>query len=325
MTSEHTIEKAHGILTSLELDIPTASLSIRVLAGGASNENFLVTSETHSWVLRIAAPQTYSTRFGLDRWSGYAGHQHAVSAGVAPHVRAIILPAGHSLVDFIDGETLSEASVRDGTNLEDATQAIRRVHIGSRTGCSSFSANTEVERFIAISRKEQLELPDDIDQLVDLCERAEQVYQTVDVPKLLCHNDVQIANLMRGKDGTLFVIDWEYAGIGNPYFDLAMLVNNADLNRSETGRVLRAYFGAERECDHARIELSRFQSALREALWSVVAKPVLTTGWDYTEWAQQFFDSARSIAERIHTGKILTSAGKSPDDGIYFERLVRND
>ncbi len=325
MTDAGTLERARNIFHSLELGHVDDSVTISPLGGGASNENFVVTAGGSSWVLRIASPHALSDRFKLDRWSGFAGHQHAVDAGVAPVVRAIILPAGHTLVDFIDGETLTSETVRDGSNLEDATRGLRTVHLGSTWGCTVFNGDVEVKRFMAIIRDEKLTPPDDIHELVSLSSQINDVFQSIGVPQVLCHNDVQIANLMRSPGGKLWIIDWEYAGVGNPYFDLAMLVNNADLSDGETGRVLTAYFGTDRDCDRARIDLCRFQSALREALWSVVAEPVLTTGWDYQEWAERFFTSARKIQTRIHSDELLQKAGKAPDDDTHFERLVRHD
>jgi thiamine kinase-like enzyme len=137
---------------------------------------------------------------------------------------------------------------------------------------------------------------------------------------VLCHNDVQLANLNRGRDGRLWLIDWEYAGRGNPYFDLAMIVNNAGLGDADAARVRVAYFGADRDADFARIELERFDSAMREGLWSVVAEPVLTTDWDFRAWADRFLDIARRMAERIRRDELIARAGPASDDRAVFER-----
>lgn len=38
----------------------------------------------------------------------------------------------------------------------------------------------------------------------------------------LCHNDLLRANRLLAEDGKLYALDWEYAGIGDPFFDLAV-------------------------------------------------------------------------------------------------------
>jgi thiamine kinase-like enzyme len=39
----------------------------------------------------------------------------------------------------------------------------------------------------------------------------------------------------------LLLIDWEYAGIGDPYFDLAVVVRHHDLDKELTEYFLAAY------------------------------------------------------------------------------------
>lgn len=325
MSDAEVMSRVERILDGFELGVRVDELRIAPLEGGASNENFLVDSGSERWVFRLAAPPTLSERFGLNRWSGFAAHQRAAGIGIAPEVRAIVLPAGHTLVDFIEGETLDGTTIFDGTNLEDAATALRAIHTAAVQGCAAFNGFVEIERFMRFAHEERLRLPADIEELLALSGRVEEVYREVGVPDVLCHNDVQIQNLIRDRAQRLWIIDWEYAGVGNPYFDLAMLVNNAGLDREQTDRVLRSYFGVAREADYARVELSRFQSAMREALWSVVAEPVLATGWDYQQWAERFFASARSIQTRIVAERLLEVAGAAPDDDIHLGRLRKHD
>ena len=317
--SNDAIARVKRIIEGFELGLEIDEVRVEPLEGGASNENFLVQTNGDSWVFRLSAPLTYMDRFGYDRWSGFSAHQQAAAIGVAPTVRAIVLPAGHTLVDFVDGQVLDSESIFNDTNLEGSAQALRKVHTGGIPKCLPFNGLVEIERFMKYARDEHLQLPEDIEELVSLSRQLEDVYQQIDVPEVFCHNDVQIANIIRDRSGRIWVIDWEYAGIGNPYFDLAMVVNNAGLNRQQTDRMLLSYFGAVREADYARIELSRFQSAMRESLWSVVAAPVLATDWDYQEWADRYFESARSIKRRIDNKNLLEVAGDVSDDETYFE------
>lgn len=316
-----TRERIDQTLVTLGVVRDAGSLTVERLDGGASNENFLVHLAGAVGVLRLAASVELSDRFNLDRWRGYAAHRAAEAVGVAPALLAVSLPSGHSLVEFIDGEVLEPSAMTAGTNLEDSVRALQRVH-RLDIDCGDFDALVEVERFAAIARAENLWLPDDIEDLLQLARRIGEAFQSARIPALLCHNDVQIANLIRSSDGRLRIIDWEYAGRGNPYFDLAMLANNADLDRAGTARLLTAYFGVEREPDHARIELERFRSALREAMWSVVAEPVLDTGWDFAGWARQYTDSARTVAARIESGDLLTLAAVVDGDDAIFDRIL---
>ena len=48
-----------------------------------------------------------------------------------------------------------------------------------------------------------------------------------------CHNDLLAANFIRGAE-QLWIVDWEYAGMGDRYFDLANFAVNNELG--EAGR-----------------------------------------------------------------------------------------
>ncbi len=84
-----------------------------------------------------------------------------------------------------------------------------------------------------------------------------------------CHNDVLAANLIERPDGRLVLLDWEYAGMGDPRFDHANLAMNAGV-----------------DCDDAHaFELS----LLREAMWGVVQAAHSDIEFDFTAYAEDHF------------------------------------
>ena len=55
-----------------------------------------------------------------------------------------------------------------------------------------------------------------------------------------CHNDLLAANFIAGEQH-LWIVDWEYAGMGDRYFDLANFAVNNELDdggEAGTARVL---------------------------------------------------------------------------------------
>jgi aminoglycoside phosphotransferase (APT) family kinase protein len=310
-----------SIRTALNaLNAPELAGHCRVarLSGGASNQNFVIATATGKrYVLRLTAGSRYASRFGLDRWRGLEAHRAAFAAGVAPRLCAITLPDGHSLVEFVDRPVVDERRLREPGVLEACTRALRKVHhAGSVSG--RFSGAEDALRYRSIAQEEGLPLPDDVDGLFNTSRRIESVFETVGVPERLCHNDVQLPNFLDDATGTSLV-DWEYAGQGNPYFDLAMIASNGTLTPAEVDRMLVTYFGKARLCDRARIAIQQFQTALREAMWSVVAKPILgATGWDYDAWANLYFDKARVIGHASGFEQLLHDAGPDPRDSTFL-------
>jgi thiamine kinase-like enzyme len=114
-------------------------------------------------------------------------------------------------------------------------------------------------------------------------------------PARPCHNDLLIGNFL-DEGHTLRILDWEYAGMGDPYFDLANFSTNHELDESGDRMLLEAYFGEYREQDFARLRLMRIMSDFREAMWGVVQQGLRTTDTDYEAYAGQYFDRLRRRA-----------------------------
>lgn len=61
---------------------------------------------------------------------------------------------------------------------------------------------------------------------------------------VLCHNDLVQNNLLFKFNG-LTLIDWEYSGMNNFYFDLASFISENNLNNEQKEFFLSKYFGAK--------------------------------------------------------------------------------
>jgi thiamine kinase-like enzyme len=287
-------EQVGRVLAGFDLAQPLVG-HIDPLAGGASNANYLVRlQEGRRLVLRIASRT--GERLGIDRWRGVAAHEAMAAAGLAPEIIAATLPVGHLLVAFVEGELLDATSIRRSGMLEQVGRTLRRCHESAAIR-GAFSIFHDQRAYTALARSEGLTLPDDIDDLNRFAAAAEAAFEQAGVEERLCHNDLQLPNFIV-RDSGFVLLDWEWAGMGNPYFDLGATAVNAQLDRGEVRRLAASYFEDDDPAHEARIELMVFMSALREATWAVVAAPVLTLDWDYEAWAAEYYGRCRrSIAE----------------------------
>ena len=112
-----------------------------------------------------------------------------------------------------------------------------------------------------------------------------------DVPApVACHNDLLAENFILGDDGRMWVIDWEYGGVNDPYYDLGVLCAENPLTEDEERAVITRYCGA-----HGRAP-PRTHDAVQDRLGPVVepmgdgAGAILrtssstTTAMGWTEW-----------------------------------------
>ena len=61
-------------------------------------------------------------------------------------------------------------------------------------------------------------------------------------PRVPCHNDLNTANWIADGD-RLWLLDWEYAGMNERFFDLGALAANNELDADAEAALLVAYFG----------------------------------------------------------------------------------
>ena len=106
------------------------------------------------------------------------------------------------------------------------------------------------------------------------------------------------------------IVDWEYAGMGDPFFDLGNFAVNNELADADEDRLLEAYFGEPATPRRrAALKLFRFMSDFREAMWGVVQTSVSELDFDFTEYADKHF-------------KRLTETGGDPRFRTWLEEAV---
>ena len=79
---------------------------------------------------------------------------------------------------------------------------------------------------------------------------------------VLCHNDLHSKNILFGK--SIKLIDWEYAGVNDRYFDLASISIEFKLNKTDEQTFLRAYFQRKSKLNNQKLTLYKI---IYKELW----------------------------------------------------------
>src|SRR5437868_2415634 len=143
-------------------------------------------------------------------------------------------------------------------------------------------------------------------------ERAQQIAHAIeqalpDDAPVLCHNDLLNANFI--DDGvTIRIVDWEYAGMGDRFFDFGNFAVNHQLSEPDELRLLAAYFGRVTAGQHARLRLMRLMSDFREAMWGVVQQAISELDFDFSAYAGKHFDRMLSGATDARVNDWLDQA-----------------
>jgi thiamine kinase-like enzyme len=269
---------------------PGRAASVEVLGGGITNHNLKVTLDGEAYVVRIAGQDT--GLLGIDRRVEHEASLAAAAVGVGPEVVAFVEPEGYLVTRFIEGAGVPIEQMREPETLARVAGALRAVHEGASLG-GRFDAFRVVEDYQAIAIEHGADLPADYGWVIGLAERIEQARgDRVERP---CHNDLLNANFIDNGD-CIRIVDWEYAGMGDVFFDLANFAINHELDRVGRRTLLAAYFGEVRVRDERALELMRFMSDFREAMWGVVQTAISQLDFDFAAYAAEHFERLRQTA-----------------------------
>jgi thiamine kinase-like enzyme len=280
------------------------TLALTRLAGGITNESFRVDAGGERFVLRRFAPD--AEHLGIDREREHACAAIAAGLGVGPEVVAF-LPEERALVSrFIDAAPVPPEKAREPATLERVIRALRRVHEGPPFP-GSFSAFDTVRAYHRLALARGVPFPETVPRAFALMERIEEAVATGRriVP---CHNDLLAANFL--DDGArIWILDWEYAAMGDPFFDLGNFAVNQELDSAGARRLLEAYSGAAGREDIARLELMKLASDLRESFWGFLQKGISRLDFDYLAYARKHLERFLAAASAPELERHLEAVG----------------
>jgi thiamine kinase-like enzyme len=263
-------------------------LTLTALTGGITNRNFLVTvaGRAGRYVIRLAGNDTHL--LGISREVEHAATLAAAGVGVGPEVTAFIRPEGYLVTRFIEGSPVSDQAVHQAATQRRVGESLRRIHDGPPIP-GLFIPFRIVEAYRALAAARGVVIPREYELAESFARRIELAFLSNPIEMRPCHNDLLNANFI--DDGTrIRIVDWEYAGMGDPFFDLGNFSVNNGLHPDEDAEVLDAYEGEVRAGRLARLTLMRTMSDFREAMWGVLQQGISTLDVDFVAYAAEHFD-----------------------------------
>ncbi|HZM17786.1 MAG TPA: choline kinase family protein [Gaiellaceae bacterium] len=265
---------------------PDQELEIEPLGGGITNHNFVVRVDGKAYVLRIAGEDT--ELLGIDRAAEHEAARIAAGLGVGPEVVDFV--EGSLITRFVDGGIIPIEVIRRPEGLREVAGLLRRIHEGPPFP-ATFDAFRVVEAYRGTAEAHGVRIPP---QYAEAKTRADEIERTLGTrPAQPCHNDLLNANFIRSPAG-IRIVDWEYAGMGDRFFDLANFSVNHELSEAESDSLLHAYFGQVTDEAREHLRLMRFMSDFREAMWGVVQQGISKLDFDYEDYASRHFERALS-------------------------------
>jgi thiamine kinase-like enzyme len=258
---------------------PLASEPV-ALGGGITNHNFRARFGEHDAVVRIAGAET--ELLGIDRAAEHVATQAAAKLGVAPEVLAF-LPEHTCLVTrFVEAVPVAQV---DGAAV---ASALRAFHEHAPALPTTFDVPRIARAYLALAEARGAAPSPAAREAAAMAERiAAAVAGHPEHAVVPCHDDLLNANIL-GDGARVWLVDWEYAGMGDRYFDLGNLSVNNGFDEDDDRALLAAYWDAPAtDRRFAALRLMRAMSDVREALWGTVQQALSDLDFDFAGYAEK--------------------------------------
>jgi thiamine kinase-like enzyme len=266
----------------------------RPLEGGITNRNYLVTLGGSRYVIRVPGKDT--SLLGIDRRAERQANENAAAIGVAPRVVAQLEDPPCLVTEFVECREMEPEDLREPETMKRVLGSLKKVHESGADLPTTFDSFRVVEEYRETAAGRGGEIPEAFDEAHERAGRIEAALSGPEHDPVPCHNDLLAGNFLQGAERIL-IVDWEYAGMGDRYFDLANFAINNELPDSQHPELLADYFSEDSTPRRlATLRLMLFMSDFREAMWGVVQTVASDLDVDFKDYAATHFARMRATA-----------------------------
>jgi thiamine kinase len=244
-----------------------AITGIERIKHGLTNESWLVRSATGALVVRVS--NTSEASLQIHRESEALILDTVARAGIGPEI-IVCDPARHLLVTRYMGPTWTDAAAIRDANIVRIAEVLQRLHaLRPPDGLHRVELRAVVDGYVATLSEHGVQPTASSKELWSRAREAAEALQQ-NRSACLCHNDVHALNIVRARKGGLRLIDWEYAGLGEPLFDLASICVYHRYTKDQRLRLLCAYDPGADQMNAGYLELACWLFAYIRDLWMAV-------------------------------------------------------
>ncbi|MCL1595586.1 MAG: choline kinase family protein [Actinomycetia bacterium] len=278
------------VFSSVVARVPALSgvqdLVVRTLEGGLTNANYLVEARGERFVVRIVGDN--GDILVNDRTTEEAAMRRAVSAGISPELIVFVQPEGHIVTRYLEDATpLTISQFVSDAMIPRLAARLKQVH-GLESIDGSFDPYADIWRWLGVLDERGTDRPSRLASLLERVASIEHDPIRNDPDRfVLCHNDPYHLNFL--DDGSLWLIDWEYAGMGDMMYDIASVAYVLD--RRGKDLLLESYFGSVDTPRRLDLDASICVVLCWNVVWSLIQTHGGVTGFDYLAYAEELLDT----------------------------------
>jgi thiamine kinase-like enzyme len=219
----------------------------------------------------------------VDRANEIYNTKAAAQAGVGPRVVYTLPEHNVMALEFIHGQTMSNAALNQPGMPARIAASLRLLHAGPRF-LLDFNMFRLTEFYLDTVRQHEVTIPEDYRARMSTVQQIEAAMNVHPLSSVPCHNDLLAENYI--DDGRLLrLIDYEYSGNNDPTFELGNTCQELQYSEAQIGELCAAYFGAPDPAMIARMKLNMIMSDVGWGLWAAIQAKISTIDFDFWGWA----------------------------------------
>lgn len=202
---------------------------------------------------------------------------------------------GIKITEFIDSKTLNFTDIRK--HFKALTDKLKALHTSKLDFKYYFNPIDEMKEYLKFARNSRFwfdELEKGLELFYRCLEKVKSINKKHFHTELIfapTHGDLVPQNIL-ASDNDIRLIDWEYAGLNDPCWDLASFIVECELGLKLEDEFLLAY--SADEIQRQKIQLYK---SLVDILWAVWAVAKSDEGTNYIDYAKARLNAALSRAE----------------------------
>ena len=266
--------------------------------GGMSNKNFKVCVNNHEYVLRVPGNGSEGmVERKNEEFNAIAG----AKLGITPNIKFFDALSGIKLADYItNAETLNSATIQRIENMKQVVHIYKTIHNSHIRLRNEFNIFQEIEKYDTLIAKSNAQMYAGADSIRSAIMTLEPYLNELGVDLRPCHNDAVAENFVKGANGKIYLIDWEYSGMNDPMADLAALFLENDFSQENQDYILNSYFdGYIDPSIHKKILCYQILWDYLWAQWTIIKE---AHGDDFGTYGQDRFLRA---VKNLHTLDII--------------------
>lgn len=241
-------------------------------SGGMTNKNYKITlMDGNELLIRVPGAGTNSL---VNRHNEMINSKSIAALEIDVPTFYFNAQDGVKIAKYVkNAQTLSKQTAGITNNMENIATILKKLHTSDIKMNNAFSFISIMQDYESViitktnkyyidkkypnfsKKKEKIELLND------------KIQQLKSFSLCPCHNDLVPENFIKSSEGKLFLIDWEYSGYNNPFWDLAAYILESELTNIEEQKFLEFYF--QRPLLEEEYFQLNFYKAVQDVLWSL--------------------------------------------------------